>query len=79
VGEKNDRYIDNFQWSKPVLKTNCLADNGSQILPHEICWNRKFVADFCRLNAVSRENANFQISIGLSGLTVGLCYKYDCC
>jgi hypothetical protein len=56
-----------------------MADNGSQIWPDNICWNRIFVTDFCRLNTVSRENATLHISIGLSGLTVGVCYKYDCC
>jgi hypothetical protein len=47
-----------------------MAENGSQILPYE-----KFVADFCRLNAASRENANFQTSIDLSGFSSRLILK----
>jgi hypothetical protein len=43
-----------------------------------VLLNMVMVAGFCRLNAVSRQDADFQILIGLSGFTVGSSYKYDC-
>jgi hypothetical protein len=53
----------NIFWkTQPILKnlfTSRLSDNGPAIVPQEVCWNQKFVADVCMLFFAKTQILNF--------------------